>query len=56
MRDDLDKPIKYYTRVCKRCGNVHRTTSKTSGAICENCKIFNKRNSLARKPGCQLHI
>ena len=31
-------------RVCKRCNCIHRTTSKTTGAICEKCKIKNKNN------------
>ena len=28
---------KTYQRACKRCGAIHKTTSKVAGALCKKC-------------------
>ena len=45
------KKLLINTRVCKRCGATHKTTSKVPGAICSDCievsrekmKVANRR-------------
>ena len=32
------KRLSLYTRICPRCSEKHKTTSKSHKAICEDCK------------------
>ncbi len=36
--------VMYYIRQCKRCNQMHETTTKRTGAICKNCNKKKKNN------------